>query len=77
MTENNHKNNRKNLRPNLYVFTTRKILKIADNIESERKTLKQVNSTLETQLFQLLNKFVRHDYSQTPYILSMDKKYIE
>ena len=27
MTENNHKNNRKNLRPNLYVFTTRKILK--------------------------------------------------
>lgn len=60
------------------LISKRKILKeMADNIEPERKLLKQVNSTLETQLFQLLNKFVRHDHSQTPYILTLDKKYIE
>lgn len=55
-----------------------KILKeMADNIESERKYLKQINASLETQLFQLLNKFVRHDHSQTPYIGTMDKQHLE
>lgn len=54
------------------------ILKLmADDIESERKQLKSINSTLETQLFELLNKFVRHDHSQTPYIGEMTPRQIE
>lgn len=56
----------------------RNILKeMADNIESERKNIKQINGALETQLFQLLNKFIRHDHSQTPYIGSMSEKSLE
>lgn len=50
---------------------------MADNIEPERKNLKQVNRTLETQLFELLNKFVRHDHSKTPYIATMDNNQLE
>ena len=50
---------------------------MADNIEPDRKKLKQINATLETQLFQLLNKFIRHDHSQTPYIHTMNKKQLE
>lgn len=56
----------------------RQILKcMADNIEGERKQLKNINAKLETQLFQLMNKFVRHDHSQTPIILSMSSEQIE
>ena len=56
----------------------RKILKeMADNIEPERKRLREINNTLETQLFQLLNKFIRHDHSQTPYIATMKDRDIE
>lgn len=55
-----------------------KILKeIADNIEPERKDIKQINGALETQLFELLNKFVRHDHSKTPYIGKMDNQQLE
>lgn len=50
---------------------------MADNIEPERKRLRETNSALETQLFQLLNKFVRHDHSQTPYIATMKGRDIE
>lgn len=54
------------------------ILKLmADDIESERKMLRSINATLETQLFELLNKFVRHDHSKTPYIGEMSNKRIE
>ena len=54
------------------------ILKLmADDIESERKTLKGINGNLETQLYQLMNKFVRHDHSQTPYIATMKEEEIE
>lgn len=50
---------------------------MADNLEPERRQLRQINNTLETQLFQLLNKFVRHSHSQTPYIGTLDKKRLE
>ena len=54
------------------------ILKLmADDIESERKTLKGINGNLESQLYQLMNKFVRHDHSQTPYIATMKEEEIE
>ena len=54
------------------------VLKLmADNIESDRPRLKGINSTLETQLFQLLNKFIRHDQSRTPYIGTMNPQEIE
>lgn len=54
------------------------ILKLmADDIESERKTLRSINAKLETQLFELLNKFVRHDHSKTPYIEDMSPEQIE
>ena len=56
----------------------RTILKqMADNIESERKKLSAINKTLENQLFQLMNKFVRHDHSKTPYIATMQPREIE
>lgn len=50
---------------------------MADNIESERGELKKINAKLETQLFQLLNKFVRHDHSKTEYITKMSDVEIE
>lgn len=50
---------------------------MADNIESERKELRNINATLESQLYQLMNKFVRHDHSTTPYIMTMKKENIE
>lgn len=54
------------------------ILKLmADDIEGDRQKLRNINRTLETQLFQLLNKFVRHDQAQTPYIGSMNSLEIE
>lgn len=54
------------------------ILKLmADDIEGDRQKLRNINRTLETQLFQLLNKFVRHDQAQTPYIGSMNPLEIE
>ena len=54
------------------------ILKLmADDIEVERKKLSSINKTLENQLFQLMNKFIRHDQSQTPYIATMKPQEIE
>lgn len=54
------------------------ILKLmADDIEGDRQKLRNINRTLETQLFQLLNKFVRHDQAQTPYIGTMNPLEIE
>lgn len=50
---------------------------MADDIEASRGKLKEINRTLETQLFQMLNKFVRHDHSKTPYIETMSDADIE
>lgn len=54
------------------------ILKLmADDIESNRQDLRNINKPLEAQLFQLMNKFVRHDHSKTPYIAGMRPAEIE
>lgn len=56
------------------------ILKLmADDIEDKkiRNSIKSINATLESQLYQLLNKFVRHDHSQTPEITSMSNDELE
>lgn len=56
------------------------ILKLlADDIEDHntRKMIKSINGTLETQLYQLLNKFARHDHSQTPEISNMSDDELE
>lgn len=54
------------------------ILKMmADDIETERKSLKNINSTLESQLFEMMNKFVRHSHEKTPAILEMSDDKIE
>lgn len=50
---------------------------MADNIEDERRSLRNINTGLESQLYQLMNKFIRHDHSQTPYILGMSEEEIE
>lgn len=52
---------------------------MANNIEDKniRNNLKQINATLESQLYQLINKFVRHDHSQTKYITTMTNDEIE
>ena len=50
---------------------------MADDIENDRKKLSSINKTLENQLYQLMNKFVRHDQSQTSYIATMKPQEIE
>lgn len=50
---------------------------MANSIENERQQLRGINRTLETQLFQLLNKFIRHNQSNTPYIATMSPVEIE
>lgn len=54
------------------------ILKLmADDIESDRAKLRNVNKTLESQLFQMMNKFIRHDQAKTPYISTLEPKELE
>lgn len=50
---------------------------MADDIECERNILKGINGVLESQLYQMMNKFVRHTHSQTPYIATMSPEEIE
>lgn len=58
--------------------TKKNILKqMADDIEGERNILRSINSTLESQLYQMMNKFVRHAHSQTPHITTMSPEEIE
>lgn len=48
---------------------------LADDIEPKRKTLNGINKTLADNLFQMLQKFVRHNNEDNHYIkgLSPDK----
>ena len=56
----------------------RDILKnLADSIEHDRTALKSINSNFTSDLFQLLNKFIRHDNSNNNYISSMSDSEIE
>ena len=50
---------------------------LADSIEHERSALKSINSNFTSDLFQLLNKFIRHDNSDNDYISSMSDPEIE
>ena len=54
------------------------ILKImADDIEPERNKLRGINRTLESNLFQMLQKFVRHNNEENPYIKGLSSDEIE
>lgn len=54
------------------------ILKLmADDIEPQRKILNGINKTLAGDLFQMLQKFVRHNNEDNPYIKSLSPKEIE
>lgn len=54
------------------------LLKImADDFEGKRGALKRINSSLESQLGQMMNKFVRHDHSKTPYIATLNESQLE
>ncbi len=50
---------------------------MADDIENERKTLDGINKGFTSDLFQLFNKFVRHDNSDNSFILSLSDESIE
>ena len=59
---------------------TRKIsiLKIlADEIEPRRSELKTISGSIENELFQMLQKFVRHNNKDNPVIASMSEEEIE
>lgn len=49
----------------------------ADDFESKRKQLKSITGSVESQLGELMNKFVRHDHSQTPYITTLNESQLE
>lgn len=51
--------------------------RFADDFESKRRQLKSIAGSVEIQLGELMNKFVRHDHSQTPYIASMTETQLE
>ena len=54
------------------------ILKLfADDIEPQRKILNSINKTLSDNLFQMFQKFVRHNNEDNPYIKSLSPKEIE
>lgn len=56
----------------------KQILKaMADNIENQREDIRNINAQLESQLYQLMNKFIRHDHSKTEYIMGMSKEELE
>ncbi len=50
---------------------------MADNIEPQRDALNSINQTLTSNLFQLLNKFVRHNNSKNVYISTLSPEEIE
>ncbi len=50
---------------------------MADDIEPQRAKLKSKNSSLESSLFQMFNKFVRHNNAENPVIATMKPAEIE
>ena len=51
--------------------------RLADEIEPRRPELKQIPGSPESELFQMLNKFVRHNNESNPVIASMKPEEIE
>lgn len=64
--EYNHHSNKGNLSAKLAMLKM-----MADDIEPQRKKLKNINGALESNLFQMLQKFVRHNNSDNVYIADM------
>ena len=50
---------------------------LADDIEPERNKLRGINRTLESNLFQMLQKFVRHNNEENPYIKGLSPDELE
>ena len=50
---------------------------LADDIEPERNKLRGINRTLEGNLFQMLQKFVRHNNEENPYIKGLSPDELE
>lgn len=50
---------------------------LADDIEPQRNELNGINKTLAKNLFQMFQKFVRHNNSDNPYISSLPAKEVE
>ena len=50
---------------------------MADDIEPQRKILNGINKTLADNLFQMLQKFVRHNNEDNPYIKSLSPVELE
>ena len=50
---------------------------LADDIEPKRKTLNGTNKTLADNLFQMLQKFVRHNNEDNPYIKALSPDELE
>ncbi len=50
---------------------------LADDIEPQRNKLNSTNKTLAGNLFQMFQKFVRHNNSDNPYISSLSPKEVE
>lgn len=58
--------------------TKRNILKnMADDIENDRKSLNGINRSFTSDLFQLFNKFIRHDNSDNKFISTMSQSDVE
>jgi hypothetical protein len=50
---------------------------MADDIETQRKTLNSINKTFADNLFQMLQKFVRHNNEDNPYIKGLSSDELE
>lgn len=50
---------------------------MADDIEPQRKKLSSINKTLSDNLFQMFQKFVRHNNQENPHIKTLDDKELE
>lgn len=50
---------------------------MADDIEPQRKILNGINKTLADNLFQMLQKFVRHNNDDNPYIQGLSEEELE
>lgn len=60
------------------IETKLSILKLmADDIEPDRKKLNGINSTLSNHLFEMLNRFVRHNNSDNEFISSLSDEELE
>ena len=53
------------------------LMKMAEDIEIERKELNNINKSFTSDLFQLMNKFIRHNNSDNIYISQMSDSELE